>query len=210
MRISTWMMTVAAMLAFGFVGSARADDPVEPVHPAQQRLMEANERVRTLLAENPESPEIGEIINGLLDYEGLSSRSLEARWTQVTQAQRDEFLAVFRARVDQEYKGSLKSALDNYAVDYLGSEEASDGLSVFVRTLVRKLNTRRGRRAEITVTYEMRRVAGVWKVVDIINDDVPLTQSYRDQFNRIFGRFDTLEAGWNDLVSRLREPLESD
>ena len=110
----------------------------------------------------------------------------------------------------QKYKKDLKDSLDAYAVEYLGTDESADGQSAFVKTMVKKLHTRHNRRAEVPVTYEMHRVAGVWMVVDIVMDTVSVVQSNREQFDEIFGQSDTFEAGWADLMGLLRRRLESE
>ncbi len=198
MRLAVVGVTLAFALPAGAGGAE-----------AEGRLREANDRLRELLAGAPDAADVGRVVDGLLDYEGLSRRALSNHWTRLTAAQRDEFLAIFRKLVEKSYKENLKETLDNIAIDYLGWEDIQGG-NVLVRTLVRKIRTRRARRAQTAIAYEMTLVDGVWKVIDVITDDVSLVQSYRDQFNSIIGRAASFDAGWADLMSRMRRKLEGD
>lgn len=176
---------------------------------AEARVREANDRLRQLLRDSPEAAEIGQLVDGLLDYEGLAQRALVNHWGRLTQAQKDEFLSLFKALVAKSYRENLKDTLDNIAIEFLGWEQTTAG-SVVVKTRVRKLQTRRNRRAEIDIHYELHLVSGVWKMIDVTTNGVSLVQSYRDQFNNIIGEAQTFEAGWSDLIGRMRRKLESE
>jgi phospholipid transport system substrate-binding protein len=174
---------------------------------AEARVREANDRLRELLRDTPDAAEVGELVDSLLDYDGLAQRALSTHWDRLTQAQKDEFLNLFKALVAKSYRDNLKDTLDNIAIDFLGWEQTTAG-SVLVKTKVRKLQTRRNRRAEITIDYEMHLVSGTWKMIDVSTDGVSLVQSYRDSFNNIIGDAQTFEAGWTDLIGRMRRKLE--
>ncbi|MBN1770047.1 MAG: ABC transporter substrate-binding protein [Deltaproteobacteria bacterium] len=176
---------------------------------AETRVRQANERLRELLRDTPDAAEIGELVDGLLDYEGLAQRALSTHWDRLTQAQKDEFLNLFKALVAKSYRDNLKDTLDNIAIDFLGWEQTTAD-SVVVKTKVRKLQTRRNRRAEIAIHYEMRLVSGTWKMIDVTTDGVSLVQSYRDSFNNIIGGAQTFEAGWADLIGRMRRKLDGE
>ena len=196
---------LSVLLACGILFAAvpAAADGAE----AETRVREANERLRELLRDSPDAAEVGELVDSLLDYDGLAQRALSTHWDRLTQAQKDEFLNLFKALVAKSYRDNLKETLDNIAVDFLGWEQTTAG-SVVVKTRVRKLQTRRNRRAEIDIHYEMRLVSGTWKMIDVTTDSVSLVQSYRDSFNNIIGAAQTFEAGWADLVGRMRRKLE--
>jgi len=175
---------------------------------AETRVREANDRLRELLRTDPDGTELAQLVDGLLDYDGLAQRALNAHWDQLTQAQKDEFLSLFRQLVAKAYRDNLKETLDNIAIDFLGWEMSTGG-SVLVKTRVRKLQTRRNRRAETMITYELHLVDGTWKMIDVLTDDVSLVQSYRDQFNNILGAAQTFDAGWADLIARMKRKLEA-
>lgn len=206
MRIwSSRLLSLVIALGVALASAPAAADGAE----AETRVREANDRLRELLRDSPDAAEIGQLVDSLLDYEGLAQRALSSHWDRLTQAQKDEFLNLFKALVAKSYRDNLKETLDNIAIDFLGWEQTTAG-SVLVKTKVRKLQTRRNRRAEIAINYEMHLVSGTWKMIDVTTDDVSLVQSYRDSFNNIIGAAQTFEAGWADLVGRMRRKLEGD
>jgi phospholipid transport system substrate-binding protein len=172
---------------------------------AETRVRDANERLRELLRTDETSAELGELVDSLLDYEGLARGALSAHWDRLTETQRGEFLDLFRQLIAKSYREGLKDTLDNIAIDFLGWE-ITPRSSVMVRTRVRKLNARR--RAEILIDYEMHLVAGVWKLIDVTTDGVSLVVSQRDQFNSIIGEAAGFDAGWADLIGRMRRKLD--
>ena len=174
---------------------------------AETRVREANARLRELLRADETSAEIAELVDSLLDYEGLARGALSAHWDRLTEAQRSEFLDLFKRLIAKSYREGLKDTLDNIAIDFLGWEITPRN-SVIVKTRVRKLHARR--RAEIKIDYEMHLVAGIWKLVDVTTDGVSLVVSQRDQFNSIIGEAASFEAGWTDLIGRMRRKLEED
>ena len=200
---SSWLSSF--LLVFGLLASsapAWADGS-----EAETRVREANARLRELLGSDPDGEELHQLVDSLLDYDGLAQRALTAHWDRLTQAQKDEFLALFRQLVARAYRDNLKETLDNIAIDFLGWEVTTGG-SVLVKTRVRKLQTRRNRRAETMITYEMHLVDGAWKMVDVMTDDVSLVGSYRDSFNNIIGEAQSFDAGWADLTNRMKRKLE--
>jgi phospholipid transport system substrate-binding protein len=206
MRIwSSRLLSLVVALGVALAAAPAAADGAE----AETRVREANDRLRELLRDSPDAAEIGQLVDSLLDYEGLAQRALSSHWDRLTQAQKDEFLNLFKALVAKSYRDNLKETLDNIAIDFLGWEQTTAG-SVLVKTKVRKLQTRRNRRAEIAINYEMHLVSGTWKMIDVTTDDVSLVQSYRDSFNNIIGAAQTFEAGWADLVGRMRRKLEGE
>ena len=171
---------------------------------AETRVREANARLRELLRTDEAAAEVTELVDSLLDYEGLARGALDAHWDRLTEAQRTEFLDLFKQLIAKSYRNSLKDTLDNIAIDFLGWEITPHN-SVVVGTRVRKLHARR--RAEILIDYEMHLVAGIWKLVDVTTDGVSLVESQRDQFNNIIGGAVDFDAGWADLIGRMRRKL---
>ena len=45
-------------------------------------------------------------------------------------------------------------------------------------------------------------------MINVTTDGVSLVQSYRDSFNNIIGEAQTFDAGWADLIGRMRRKLE--
>ena len=64
-----------------------------------------------------------------------------------------------------------------------------------------KLETSKGE--EITVDYLLNRVAGDWKVYDLIIDDVSIVNNYRSQFDRVIS-----ESSYAELVRRIKQKVE--
>jgi phospholipid transport system substrate-binding protein len=188
-------LVVLALALFLFLPTAEAQDP--PVtRYVRGRHDEVLQRLRRP-ASADRTRQITEIIDGLLDFEELSRRSLGDHWGRMGVPQRTEFTDLLRQLVDRQYQSQLEH-IGEAEVRYLGEETTSDG--VLVHTEVR---SRTDRRAEpMRIDYLMRSAGGGWRVIDVTTDGVSLVANYRRQFNRIITQHDIAE-----LLTRMRSRL---
>jgi len=132
-----------------------------------------------------------EVIAGRFDYAEMSKRTLAAYWPPLTNDQRAEFVALFKAFLSDRYAGKIEG-YSGEQVQYLG--ERVEGGYAEVRT---KLVSSK---VEVPMDYRLINKAGRWYAYDIIADGVSLVKNYRSQFEKII-RTDSYE----ELVKRLRE-----
>jgi phospholipid transport system substrate-binding protein len=152
----------------------------------------------------PSSParaaRLQELLEGLLDYDALSRRSLGEQWEAHTEEERAEFTGLLRQLVERNYEANLQQILD-YRVSY-DEERASDGETQVV-TVARHRTQRR--QPPIEIVYTVRRDGRRWQVVDVATDGVSMVTNYRRQFARIIRR-----DGWPDLLERMRRRLQEE
>lgn len=134
------------------------------------------------------------IIDGLLDYDELSRRSLEGHWDQHSQVEQREFVALLRQLVERNYRDNVRGTL-SYHVDYQ-REESRDGF-VGVFTVAKSKQNRRA--PSISIDYRLHAKESGWAIFDIITDKVSLVDNYRNQFRRIIKK-----DGWPALLERMR------
>lgn len=134
-----------------------------------------------------------EVATGRFDYAEMAKRVLGGYWKPLTEAQRKEFVEVYKSFLSDKYAGRL----DEYTgrkqeVSYL--TERIEGSYAEVRTEFRSDKT------TLPMDYRLVLKDGRWSAYDIIIDGVSLVSNYRSQFQKIIR-----ESSYDELVNKLRE-----
>ncbi|MFO0698585.1 MAG: ABC transporter substrate-binding protein [Nitrospira sp.] len=132
-----------------------------------------------------------EVIAERFDYAEMSKRSLAADWTPLTEAQRTEFVELFKRFLSDRYAEKIEG-YSGEQVGYLS--ERIDGTYAEVRTELRSDKT------TIPMDYRLLMKEGRWHAYDIIVDGVSLVKNYRSQFQKIIR-----ESSYQELVRKLGE-----
>ena len=138
---------------------------------------------------------IREVVDGLIDWEEMSRRSLGIHWQKRTDEEKREFVRLFSQLIEKTYRDKV----EDYAgekVNYVGEKIDGDYAEVESRILTSK-NT------EIPVNYKMTRKQGKWWVYDIVIEGVSFVNNYRTQFNSILA-----SSSYPGLVKQLKAKTE--
>ena len=134
-----------------------------------------------------------EIAARRFDYAEMSRRVLGSYWKSLTEAQRKEFVELYKSFLSDRYAGKIE--------DYSGREhkvgyllERIEGDYAEVRTELRSDKT------TIPMDYRLRLNDNKWHAYDIIIDGVSLVSNYRSQFQKIIR-----ESSYEELLKKLRE-----
>jgi len=129
---------------------------------------------------------IGERVN----YWELAKRSLGPKWKELSEKDRQEFVALFAHHLRDVYASRIFRYTDEQ-VEYLN--ERLDGPYAEVRTNLR------GSKVNVPVNYRLMNQSGVWQVYDVVVDGVSTVSNYRGQFSKILQT-----SSYETLLERLR------
>ncbi len=132
-----------------------------------------------------------EVIAGRFDYAEMSKRALAAYWTPLTDAQRAEFVELFKSFLSDRYAEKIEG-YSGEQVLYLS--ERIEGTYAEVRTELHSS------KVEIPMDYRLFLKESHWHAYDIIVDGVSLMKNYRSQFQKIIR-----ESSYQELLKKLRE-----
>lgn len=132
-----------------------------------------------------------EVIATRFDYAEMSKRALAAYWPPLTEAQRAEFVELFKSFLSDRYAERIEG-YRREQVAYLS--ERIEGTYAEVRTELRSEKT------TIPIDYRLLMNEGRWHAYDIIVDGISLVKNYRSQFQKIIR-----ESSYQELVKKLRE-----
>ena len=116
----------------------------------------------------------------MFDEVELSRRSLGMNWNKLNNPQRQEFVKLFEQVLEKAYADKIL-AYTNEKIEFTKESMISGNLAE-VRTKVITASK------EIPITYRVIMNDGVWRVYDVVIENVSLVQNYRTQFNDILAR----------------------
>jgi phospholipid transport system substrate-binding protein len=173
--------------------------------PGTQAVKAANDTIAALLKqkvpagskeEKDLAAKVTTSVRSFLDIDQLGKRAMVDNWSKLSKAQQDEFLALLRALIEDNYVRGLRANLD-YQVDYSGESTDKDG-NVVVTT---KINTKRkGRAYAIEVDYVLVKDGDKLRAWDVKTDGVGLVDNYRTMFDKIIDK-----DGFDGLIGRMKK-----
>jgi phospholipid transport system substrate-binding protein len=128
----------------------------------------------------------------VFDWREMASRTLARHWQARSEAERAEFVRVFRDLVHRAYITQLER-YSGEDIRYI-SERIEGDLGVVSTRFV----TRQSR--EIPVEYRLLSRDGRWRVYDVSVEGVSLVSNYRSQFDRVIR-----SSSYPELVKRIMD-----
>ena len=113
----------------------------------------------------------------MFDEVELSRRALARNWNSLNAAQRQEFVHLFRQVLENAYIDKILS-YTNEKIVFDRERMLSANQAEVTTRIVTSSKT-------IPITYRVIQKGGIWKVYDVVVENVSLIQNYRTQFNEI-------------------------
>ncbi len=120
---------------------------------------------------------IRKIADEIFDWAESAKRALGRHWEERTEAQREEFVELYRGLLERAYIAQIERYSEEtieYAAESVDSDQATVRMTV---------TTRKG--LEMPIDYRMLRRRDRWLVYDVGIDGVSLVSNYRSQFSKI-------------------------
>lgn len=130
----------------------------------------------------------------LLDFTEISRRALARHWRPLSDAEREEFVGLFRALLERTYLPWIQF-YQGERVQFVGESVDGDFAAVQARVL-----SRRGQ--EAAVIFRLHRPGDRWSIYDVSVEGVSLVANYRAQFDQVIQR-----AAYQGLVTRIKQKL---
>jgi len=131
-----------------------------------------------------------------ISYRELAKRSLGAKWKELSEKERQEFVGLFAHLLRDVYANRIFQYTDEQ-VEYLN--ERLDGDYAEVKTNLR------GSKGDVPVSYRLINQSGVWRVYDVVVDGVSTVSNYRGQFTKILQT-----SSYETLLESLRKKTLQD
>ena len=188
------MTLTACVTALPGAGEAEAQDAEQAI---RTELEQRDRRIKSELGEgqitSAQRDTLKTLINGFIDFESMAAEALGPHWTDLTDAQRSEFVDVFSEIVRHQSLGDL----DVYRSSVTYDEISVDGNTAHVVT------TTTYKDVPTIVEYHMIRTEDGWLARDIVLDDVSTVEGYSRSFQTFVRK-----KGFDALMDNLNKRLE--
>jgi phospholipid transport system substrate-binding protein len=173
------VISVIVGLFFLLPAPVFAAEAMDTVHVNVDKVLEI---LRDPALKSPSAKEIKKdklraIYIHMFDEVELSKRALARNWNNLNAAQRDEFVHLFRQVLEKTYADRILAYANEKVI--FDKESIISENQVEVKTRVISSSK------TIPITYRMIRKGNVWRVYDVVVENVSLIQNYRTQFNEI-------------------------
>lgn len=197
-RKATAGLAIGLLLAGQAAAAAPTESPTAVVRSTLDTVFHILEdkSLKSPSQSKPRRQMLEGVIAERFDYEEMSKRTLATHWKPLSQAERQEFVQLFKAFLSDRYAARI----ENYSGEkahYL-SERLSGGYAEVRTKLVSD-------KLELPMDYRLIARDGKWYAYDVIVDGVSLVMNYRSQFTHIIA-----DSSFQELVRRLREGTVTD
>jgi phospholipid transport system substrate-binding protein len=188
---------LAAALVASLVGSwpnaGHAAGAADELRPAIDRVLRilADPELKGDDKARERRAALGAVIESAIDFPEAARRALARHWRARTDAERDEFVALFKHLVVHSYIRMMEPYAGE-TVQVTGESQGDD-----VTTVLTRIYRRHGE--PVPVDYRMHRKGKRWLVYDVLVERVSLVGNYRVQFDSI-----VQSASYDELVRRVR------
>ena len=116
----------------------------------------------------------------MFDEVEFSRRTLGRNWRKLNPSQQQEFVRLFRGILEKAYINKLLAYTDEKIVFGRETTLTSDRAQVQTKVITSS--------REIPIDYRVIQKDGMWKVYDVVVENVSLVQNYRSQFRSILAK----------------------
>ncbi len=189
---------MGAFVVLFFSVAAHAGEPLEKLRKDVTEVLNVlkDPARKAEFAKDIKSDKILTVYEKMFDDVELSKRALARNWNNLSVPQRQEFVKLFRQVLERAYGDKIISYND---------EKVLFDRETMLSATVAEIQTRVvSSSKEIPVNYMMIRKNGVWKVYDVVIENVSLVQNYRTQFSEILSKNTT-----EQLLEILRKKVKA-
>ena len=191
-RYVTGLLVLTALLPNAALGVA-----ADPAAVIQTAVDEAFAVLRDPALKKPEKrgerlAKLRVIADRVFDWTAMAQSSLGAAYRSINDAQRAEFLALFKDLIAKDYRDDLDRFMGDERVHVKGVE-SRDELRLVKTILVTHS------RDQVPLDYLMHEQGGAWRAIDFSVEGVSLVNHYRKSFSRFLA-----SHGFEELLARLR------
>jgi phospholipid transport system substrate-binding protein len=197
MRHIGWLVAVCVVLgglpAAAETPASDADSGLIEMMKARDRAIQDIVRSETEGSTESEREQLKAIVGELFDFERLSRKSLGRYWRDRTEAERGEFVGLYRRLIEKNY-ADPKLYTKSDKIEYLGADV--EGAEAVLKTMVYY------KTEKSTIDYRFHTVDGKWLIYDMVIDDLSIARNNRSQFYK-----EIRKSSYEGLVRKLKDKL---
>jgi phospholipid transport system substrate-binding protein len=200
-RLATFVIgcaLTAAVAMMTIVLTAKASPDADPMVMVKTTVGQALDVLKNRSVPPPvRRRQLLDTVAGRFDFGDMARSSLGYHWRGLTPAQRDEFVPLFTAFMEDAYLNKLEGYAGQQ-IEFKGETRPQPDYAKVSSTVLQPNGNE-----PISVDYQLKNENGNWKVDDVAVDNISITENYRNQFNRVIN-----EQGFDALVNAMKSKQE--
>ncbi|MEN6623172.1 MAG: ABC transporter substrate-binding protein [Smithella sp.] len=179
-RISGLFAFVLLFLLFSLPVHAGA--PMDTAKSSVNKVLDVlrDPKLKSPAAKETKKQKLRVIYKTMFDEVEFSRRTLARNWNKLNPAQQKEFIGLFEQVLEKNYIDKILS-YTNEKIEFYKENMLSENQAEVQSKVVTSSK-------EIPIFYRMIKKNNVWKVYDVVVENVSLVQNYRTQFTEILSR----------------------
>lgn len=156
--------------------------PLDTVQTSVNKVLDVlrDPKLKSESAKGIKKEKLRIIYKDMFDELEFSRRTLARSWSKLNPAQQKEFIALFEQILEKSYIDKIFS-YTNEKIEFYKESMLSEGQAEIQTKVITSSK-------EIPIFYRMIKKDNVWKVYDVVVENVSLVQNYRTQFNDILNK----------------------
>jgi len=187
--IAAWLVVALVGVLPAGAGAGGATDELRPAIDKVLRILD-DPALKGEAKTHERRAALRGVMESAIDFPEASRRALAAHWRARTEAEREEFVGIFKDLVTYSYI----RLMEPYAGEtvQIAGESPVNGTTVLTR-----IQRRQGE--PVPIDYRMHVRASRWLICDVLMEGVSLVGNYRAQFHSIIQT-----SSYEELVRRMR------
>jgi phospholipid transport system substrate-binding protein len=167
------------LMLFLFALPVYAGAPLDTVQTNVNKVLDVlrDPKLKADSAKEIKKEKLRTIYSQMFNQVELAKRTLARNWGKLNPSQQEEFTRLFRQVLEKAYIDKILAYTDEKIVFSREVALSSDQAEVQTKIVTSS--------REIPIFYRVILKDGVWKVYDVVVENVSLVQNYRSQFNSI-------------------------
>jgi phospholipid transport system substrate-binding protein len=167
------------LMLFFFALPVYAGAPLDTVQTNVNKVLDVlrDPKLKADSAKEIKKEKLRTIYSQMFNQVELAKRTLARNWGKLNPSQQEEFTRLFRQVLEKAYIDKILAYTDEKIVFSREVALSSDQAEVQTKIVTSS--------REIPIFYRVILKDGVWKVYDVVVENVSLVQNYRSQFNSI-------------------------
>ncbi len=195
-RISLFLVPLLFLVCLFSANFAKAASPTQSLQVSIDEILEYLKKPEYTdpTTRPPLQKEVEKIIYKIFDFDEFSKRAVGTHWKKFSDTQKEATSTAFAALLSATYLGQIKG-YNGEKFDYVGEMLSKNGKRAEVRTSLQLSN-----KTSVPVAYRMIENGGVWRVYDVVIEQVSLVKNYRSQFGALLK-----DESPEELIARIKE-----
>jgi len=162
--------------------AAYAATPLDSAQANANRVIDVlkDPKLKPVSAKEIKKEKLRAIYRDMFDEIELSRRTLGRNWNKLNPAQRQEFVHLYEQVLEKAYIDRILSYTNEKIIFYKEIKLSDNQVEVQSKVIMSS--------KEIPIFYRMIMKDNIWKVYDVVVENVSLVQNYRSQFNDILAQ----------------------